>query len=93
MELIRNIDRSPTKQRLVGAMVTLCRQLEVQSVAEGVETVQERDMVAEAGAGLLQGFLYGRPERDFVGEGKLRFSSPSADVVGSVCQPTPFPNN
>ena len=38
MELIRDIDAKKTKQKVVRAMVTLCRELNIALIAEGVET-------------------------------------------------------
>lgn len=65
MSLIRNIDRSPKKQSIVGAMKKLCDELGMAVVAEGIETVAERDVLVELGCDLLQGYLFGRPARDF----------------------------
>ena len=39
MSLIRGIDRSPMKQKLLGSIVALCRDLGIEIIAEGVETV------------------------------------------------------
>ncbi len=38
MELVRNIDTTPTKAKLVSAVVTLCRELGADVIAEGIET-------------------------------------------------------
>ena len=65
MGLIRDIDRHPTKRRVVGAIATLCRELGSRVVAEGVETEAERAVVVDGGIDLLQGYLLGRPARDF----------------------------
>jgi EAL domain-containing protein (putative c-di-GMP-specific phosphodiesterase class I) len=47
-------------------MITVCTQeLHTKLVCEGVETVAERDALLELGADLLQGYLFGRPEREF----------------------------
>lgn len=63
MELIRGIDRSTTKAKLVQSMATLCREMNIQTIAEGIETAEERRCVTSLGCDLLQGFEVGRPER------------------------------
>jgi EAL domain-containing protein (putative c-di-GMP-specific phosphodiesterase class I) len=40
-------------------------------VCEGVETEGERDALREAGADLLQGYLFGMPSREFQSYGSL----------------------
>jgi EAL domain-containing protein (putative c-di-GMP-specific phosphodiesterase class I) len=64
MALVRNVDSSPQKQKLIRAMVTVCRDLDAKVVCEGVETVAERDALVELGCDLFQGYLFGRPSRD-----------------------------
>ena len=61
MALVRGLDANPVKEKLVGSMAALCRDLGVLVVAEGVETEAECDAVVRAGCHLLQGFLFGRP--------------------------------
>ena len=61
MSLIRNVDREPVKQKLVGSLTTLCRELGMRVVAEGVETTAEHDQVVALGADLTQGYLYAKP--------------------------------
>ena len=63
MSLIRGIDRSPMKQKLLRSIITLCRELEIQIIAEGVETVSERDALIGLGGDLCQGYLFARPEK------------------------------
>jgi EAL domain-containing protein (putative c-di-GMP-specific phosphodiesterase class I)/CheY-like chemotaxis protein len=65
MSLIRGVDENPTKRRVVGAIATLCRELGSRVVAEGVETVGERDSVIDAGVELIQGYLLAKPARGF----------------------------
>lgn len=66
MSLIRNIDGSSSKASLVRSMISVCTQdLGVRVVCEGVETVGERDTLARAGADLLQGYLFAKPDRGF----------------------------
>jgi EAL domain-containing protein (putative c-di-GMP-specific phosphodiesterase class I) len=61
MTLVRNIERAPVKQRLVSGLLEACADLGVAVVAEGVETVEERDTLLELGCDLLQGYLFARP--------------------------------
>lgn len=65
MSLVRDIDRHGTKRRVVTAIASLCRELGGRVVAEGVETVAERDVVIEAGVDLIQGYLLAKPARGF----------------------------
>jgi EAL domain-containing protein (putative c-di-GMP-specific phosphodiesterase class I) len=65
MALIRDVDTSTTKQKLVKSVVDLCHDLGVVVVGEGVETFAERAMCASLGVDLLQGFLLARPGRPF----------------------------
>lgn len=65
MALVRDIDREPTKQKLVAAMTGLCREMNVLVVAEGVETPSERDMLSSLGCELMQGYLFARPGKPF----------------------------
>ncbi|HEY0190185.1 MAG TPA: EAL domain-containing protein [Kofleriaceae bacterium] len=66
MSLVRDIDRHPTKRRVVGAIATLCRELGSRVVAEGVETREELTTVREAGIDLVQGYLLARPAREII---------------------------
>jgi EAL domain-containing protein (putative c-di-GMP-specific phosphodiesterase class I) len=63
MSLTRGVDRSSVKQKLVGSISTLCREMGMTIVVEGVETPEERDALASLGCDLLQGHLFGYPER------------------------------
>jgi EAL domain-containing protein (putative c-di-GMP-specific phosphodiesterase class I) len=65
VSLLRDIDQSPVKQKLVASMTSLCKDMGFLVVAEGVETVAERDCVVALGCDLLQGFLFARPGRPF----------------------------
>jgi EAL domain-containing protein (putative c-di-GMP-specific phosphodiesterase class I)/CheY-like chemotaxis protein len=65
MSLVRGIDSSEVKRKLVGAIATLARDLNIQLVAEGIETPAERDCVTALGADALQGFLFARPAGGF----------------------------
>lgn len=61
MELVRDIEHSETRCKLVGSIARLCRELGIQTVAEGIESEAELATVTNLGCDLLQGFLLGRP--------------------------------
>jgi EAL domain-containing protein (putative c-di-GMP-specific phosphodiesterase class I) len=65
VSLLRDIDQSPVKQKLVASMTALCKDMGFMVVAEGVETPAERDCVVSLGCDLLQGYLFARPGRPF----------------------------
>lgn len=61
MVLIRDVHCSATKQKLVGSMTALCKDMGIIIVAEGVEKHEERVALIELGCDLLQGFLFAEP--------------------------------
>jgi EAL domain-containing protein (putative c-di-GMP-specific phosphodiesterase class I) len=61
MSLIRGVDRSPMKQKLLSSIVRLCQDLDIQMIAEGIETEEERDTLVRLGGDLCQGYLFARP--------------------------------
>jgi EAL domain-containing protein (putative c-di-GMP-specific phosphodiesterase class I)/ActR/RegA family two-component response regulator len=63
MTLVRSCDTEPVKRKLIGSMAALCQDLGMQVVAEGIETVAERDTVVALGCTLLQGYFIGRPQK------------------------------
>ncbi len=65
MSLVRGVDRSSIRQRLVGSMTALCKEMGMSVIAEGVETVAERDSVCSLGCDLLQGYLFAKPGPPF----------------------------
>ena len=65
MSLVRGIEGSPVKRRLVGSVADLCREMKMLVVAEGVETTAERDVLSDLGCDLFQGFLFARPASAF----------------------------
>ncbi len=65
MSLVRGIDSSAVKQKLVRSIIALCTELGIQLVAEGIETAAERDMLINLGADLCQGYLFAKPGRGF----------------------------
>jgi EAL domain-containing protein (putative c-di-GMP-specific phosphodiesterase class I) len=65
MSLIRGIDKDPLRQKLVKSMTSLCHDMDVLVVAEGIETKSELDTVVGLSCDLLQGYLIAKPGRAF----------------------------
>jgi diguanylate cyclase (GGDEF)-like protein len=58
---VRNLEESRTARAIVNAVVSLARTLDVETVAEGVETASQLDQVRELGCGAVQGFFLSMP--------------------------------
>ena len=58
---VMKADRDPDQQRLIGAILTMAERLELETLAEGVETVGEHALLAQLGCDHVQGFGIGRP--------------------------------
>lgn len=65
MSLIRELDKSVVKQKVVRSMTQLCKDMGRLVVAEGIETTAERDVLVEIGCDLLQGYWFAKPGRPF----------------------------
>jgi blue light- and temperature-responsive anti-repressor len=59
--LIFGIESHCPRQSIVRAIVQVCRDLEIEVVAEGVETVGEYAWLMNAGVKLFQGYLFAKP--------------------------------
>ena len=59
---IKSIERGRKAQSLVRAILAMAQNLDMTIVAEGVETVMQRDFIKQHGCHFVQGFLYSRPE-------------------------------
>lgn len=58
---VTRLDRDREQQDMVAAVLTMANQLNVETVAEGVETIGEHAMLAQLGCGHVQGFSVARP--------------------------------
>jgi EAL domain-containing protein (putative c-di-GMP-specific phosphodiesterase class I) len=58
---IMKVDRDPEQQRMVNAILTMAERLDLDTLAEGVETLGEHAMLAQLGCGHVQGFGIARP--------------------------------
>ncbi|WP_425045061.1 putative bifunctional diguanylate cyclase/phosphodiesterase [Primorskyibacter sp. S87] len=58
---VMKADRDPEQQRMITAILTMAERLDLETLAEGVETVGEHAVLAQLGCGHVQGFGIGRP--------------------------------
>jgi diguanylate cyclase (GGDEF)-like protein len=58
---VRNLEHDMGDRAIVSAIVALGRTLDLQIVAEGVETLSQQKFLADLGCDSLQGFLFGKP--------------------------------
>jgi EAL domain-containing protein (putative c-di-GMP-specific phosphodiesterase class I) len=65
MTLVRNLGTDATKRTLVRTMTSMCKELGMLVVAEGIETDTERDELERAGCDLMQGYLFAEPGEAF----------------------------
>lgn len=68
MDLIRDIHLNKAKQAIVGGVVQMCRDLEIEVLAEGIETKAERDFLLSCGVTLFQGYLFCKPAFQAIGQ-------------------------
>jgi diguanylate cyclase (GGDEF)-like protein len=58
---VMKADRDPEQQRMISAILTMAERLQVETLAEGVETVGEHVLLAQLGCNHVQGFGIARP--------------------------------
>ena len=58
---VRHLVAGSTDLALCNAIIAMAHALGMQVIAEGVETAQQRDLLAAAGCDYAQGYLYARP--------------------------------
>ncbi|UWR24080.1 GGDEF domain-containing phosphodiesterase [Sulfitobacter sp. S190] len=58
---VTRADQDPGQQRMISAILTMAEQLEIETLAEGVETAGEHALLAQLGCDHVQGFGISRP--------------------------------
>ena len=58
---IRTLGAKPESQTIVKAIIAMAKGLKLKVVAEGVETLQHRDVLSKLGCDILQGYYYAKP--------------------------------
>lgn len=61
MGLVRNVHADRVRLAIARSIVTLCRELNISVIAEGIETLEEAITMRGLGVRLFQGYLFARP--------------------------------
>jgi EAL domain-containing protein (putative c-di-GMP-specific phosphodiesterase class I) len=72
MSLIRDIDKSDRRRKLVNSLLYFCNQIGCQCIAEGVETREEFRVLDDLGCRLMQGFVLARPAESLIPSADMR---------------------
>jgi len=80
---IENILHSSKAQTIVGAICSLARELDIDVVAEGVETHEQLACVATKHIFLIQGFLFSRPKPLDELFGKVAVVEAASDILAA----------
>lgn len=62
MALVRRICTDPVRQAIVQGILGVCKALNIEVIAEGVETTAELQQLLVLGINLYQGYLFAKPE-------------------------------
>ena len=61
MELVRQIDADPVRQAIVQGIMGVCKALNIEVIAEGIETLAEYRTLRSFGIYYFQGYMFARP--------------------------------
>ncbi len=62
MSLTRDVNKHKVRRALVMVIISICKELGVKVIAEGIETVEECLTLADEGVTLFQGYLFSHPK-------------------------------
>jgi EAL domain-containing protein (putative c-di-GMP-specific phosphodiesterase class I) len=65
MAIVRDVHKDPMRRSLIAAVVSMCVDMNVTVIAEGVEIAEERETLATLGCPLFQGYLFAKPGERF----------------------------
>ncbi|MBB5550927.1 putative bifunctional diguanylate cyclase/phosphodiesterase [Rhizobium lentis] len=85
-QLVTPILQSVPSRRLVGSLVDIARALDMEVIAEGVETLEHANVLAALGVHTLQGYAFGRPQSFADLSARLEqeiFDCERAEVIGA----------
>ena len=70
MGFLRDFDKKPASKRIIASIVSLAKDLDMHTLAEGVETKEQYEFLCDIGCEKIQGYYFSKP---------LPFAMPGAD--------------
>lgn len=64
IEIIRDIHKNKLKQAVFESLLSMVKDTSIKTLAEGVETREELEYVVKNGVDLVQGYYFGKPEKE-----------------------------
>ena len=64
MSLVRDVHQDPVRTRMIRSIGTMCEQLAIPWLCEGVETAEELRALVAVGCDLVQGYIFAQPMGD-----------------------------
>lgn len=61
MKFLSNLDKSEKSKILIDCIIQMATRIDMLTLTEGVETMEEADFLNKVGCGRLQGYLFGKP--------------------------------
>jgi EAL domain-containing protein (putative c-di-GMP-specific phosphodiesterase class I) len=61
---VRNLGKQPESESMISTLIVLAHNIGMQVIVEGVETLEQLDIVRALGANEVQGYFTGRPSAD-----------------------------
>jgi EAL domain-containing protein (putative c-di-GMP-specific phosphodiesterase class I) len=61
---VKNAQKAPKGRSFLSALAELCRRMNIETIAEMVDTPDTLDFCRDCGCNYVQGFLFGKPSRD-----------------------------
>ena len=68
---VANVPQDPHQCQIVSAIIAMAKALDVNLIAEGVETLEQVNFLAKKGCNVYQGYYYSKPESAQVTEQKI----------------------
>ena len=91
---VRDLGMTPQSSAVVTAIIALARSLGLRVIAEGVENLRQMEVLHRLGCGIMQGFLFSKPQppedvEEWLQQTVLPRKAPWIGKAGSIEQPEP----
>jgi EAL domain-containing protein (putative c-di-GMP-specific phosphodiesterase class I) len=88
---VRDLNVRPESRAMVNSLVALAHNIGIRVIVEGVETVEQLELIRTFGGNEIQGYLLGRPTADPASQLSLSLQTEHAENVADRARPLPEP--